>query len=224
MPCSLTQVSPTTTTRRGFAPAPSLAGDFIVRFRLDKINRLVVPDGSQATSYTRHLSGHSFVVPIITIHASASKPVQCGNWLTTLTSDSQSLIHRINFETCGTATHWSGLFLLDPGTIQVRFEAIMVHFCSSFRRCRASVAARANHPASATQKSSSSKAIAFESGAKCPCQRNRVRSQAGFRSCPPRGRTRGGKPAMTSTVGRLFQLPFAPLKLRGRLAPAGKLA
>src|SRR5207245_8016476 len=74
--------------------------------------------------YTRHLSGHSFVVPIITIHASASKSVQCGNWLTTLAGDSQSLIHRINFETCETAAQWSGLLVLDLGTIEVRFEAI----------------------------------------------------------------------------------------------------
>src|SRR5439155_5724553 len=32
------------------------------------------------------------------------------------------------------------------------------------------------------------------------------------------------KQAMQSTEGRLFQFPIAPLKLRGRLAPAGKLA
>ncbi len=143
------------------------------------MNRFVLPYGSQATSCTRHLSGHSFVVPIITIHASASKPVQCGNWLTTLARDSQSLIHRINFETCGTATHWSGLFLLDLGTIQVRFEAIIGSFLVQFPKMPKCRTLTQMLWASAIQKSSASKAIAFESGAKCPCQRNRVRSQAG---------------------------------------------
>jgi hypothetical protein len=69
---------------------------------------------------------------IITIHASAFKSVQCGNWLTTLAGDSQSLIHRINFETCETATPWSGLFVLDLGTIQVRFEAMIGSFLVQF--------------------------------------------------------------------------------------------
>src|SRR6266487_835011 len=133
MPCSLTQVSPTTTTRRGFAPTPSsFAGDITLSSYTNQINRLVTPFGYKVIvlhspphrqqenhcPYTRHLSGHSFVVPIITIHASASKPVQCGNWLTTLAGDSQSLIHRINFEICETAAHWRGLFLLGLGTIR----------------------------------------------------------------------------------------------------------
>ena len=130
-------------------------------------------------SYTRHLSAYPLVVPITTIHASASKSVQCGNWLTTLASDSQSLIHRINFETCETATQRRGLLVLDLGTIEVRFEAIgsfLVQFPKMPRKRRTLTQMIR---ASATQKSSSSKAVVFESGAKCPYQRKRVRSEAG---------------------------------------------
>ena len=137
--------------------------------------------------YTRHLSGHSFVVPIITIHASASKPVQCGNWLTTLASDSQSLIHRINFETCGTATHWSGLFLLDPGTIQVRFEAIIGSFLVQFpkmpkRRTLTPNGSGIRHPKIIVGKGYR---LRIRREASLSVQSRSVRGR--FRSCPPRG-------------------------------------
>jgi hypothetical protein len=52
--------------------------------------------------------------------------------LTTLAIDSQSLIHRNNFETCETATQWSGLLVLDLGTIEARFEAIIASFLVQF--------------------------------------------------------------------------------------------
>ena len=147
------------------------------------------PPTGKSFSYTCHLSAHSFVVPIITIHASASKSVQCGNWLTTLAGDSQSLIHRINFEICETAAQWSGSFVLDRGTIEVRFEAIVGSFLLQFPkmpRKRRTLVQMIR--ASATQKSSSSKAMVFESGAKCPCQCKRVPSGGRFRSSPPRDR------------------------------------
>ena len=69
--------------------------------------------------------------------------------------------------------------MLDVGTIQVRFEAIIGSFLVQFPKMPKRRTLTQMIRASATQKSSSAKAMVFESGAKCPCQRNRVRSEAG---------------------------------------------
>jgi hypothetical protein len=71
---------------------------------------------------------HSLAVPLTTIHASGSKPAQFGNSSIARVIDFQSFSNGNIFEISAPPRNCSALVVRDPGTMRLRFEAILVHF------------------------------------------------------------------------------------------------